>query len=87
MAIFQEKTLTSSVTSITMTGAPGPITISGTFDSATVTQSFPGDTVSIDTFTAEDSFFFDGQDVTFGISGGGGSESISIKWFRRKTPY
>ena len=84
---FQEKTLDSGTTSVTLTGAPGPITISGTFDSGTVTQSLPGDSVAIDTFTAEDSFYFNGQDATFGISGGSGSESISIKWYRNKTPY
>ena len=86
---FQEKILTSSVTSVTFTGAPGPITISdaaGAFAGATVTQSFPGDTVAIDTFTAEDSFYFNGQDVTFGLSSAT-TEIISIKWFRNKTPY
>ena len=86
-AAFQEKILDSGTTSVTFTGAPGPITISGTFDSATVTQSLPGDSVAIDTFTAEDSFNFNGQRVVFGISGGSGSEDISIKWYKNRTPY
>jgi len=84
---FQEKILDSGTTSVTLTGAPGGITISGTFDSGTVTQSLPGDSVSIDTFTAEDSFYFNGKGVVFGISGGSGSESISIKWYKNYTPY
>lgn len=86
--IFQEQILNAGITSVTLTGAPGPITISGNFGTTgTVTESLPGDSVAIDTFTAEDSFFFHGQDVVFGISGGDGSESISIKWYRNKTPY
>jgi len=86
-AAFQEKTLDASTTSVTFIGAPGAITLSGTFDTGTVTQSLPGDSVAIDTFTAEDSFYFNGQRVTFGISGGGGSESVSVKWYKNRTPY
>ena len=86
-AAYQEKTLNTSTTSVTFIGSPGPITISGTFDSATVTQSLPDDSVAIDTFTAEDSFNFNGQRVVFGISGGLGSEDISVKWYKNRTPY
>lgn len=85
---FQEKFLNAGTTSVTLTGAPGAITISGSFGTTgTVTQSLPGGSLSIDTFTAEDSFYFNGQDVVFGIDGGDGSENISIKWYRNKTPY
>ena len=84
---FQEKTLTAATTSVSFIGGPGAITITGTFDSATVTQTMEGDTVAIDTWTSEDSFYFNGQRVAFGISGGSGSEDISVKWHKNRTPY
>lgn len=87
-AAFQEKTLDAGTTSVTFIGAPGAITLSGSFGTTgTVTQSLPGDSVAIDTFTAEDSFYFNGQRVTFGISGGDGSEDVSVKWYKNRTPY
>jgi len=85
--LVQEKTLNSVTTVVTLTGAPGPITVSGTFDGATVTQTMPGDVVPIETFTTQGFFFFNGQDIEFTKTGGAGSENISIKWFRNKTPY
>ena len=86
MARMQELTLTAANTSGTLIGAPGNVSISGTFDGATVTQSLIGDTVAVDTFTAEDTFFMDAEGMVFGVSGGGGSENISVKWFPVRRP-
>ena len=87
MSGFQEKTLTSSNLSESFIGNAGAITLSGTFDSGTVTQTLTGDTTPIGTFTADDDIFFNGQRVTFTIAGGSGSESVSIKWFKNRTPF
>lgn len=87
-AAFQEKILDAGTTSVSFIGSPGPITISdsgGAFTGATVTQTLPGDSVAIDTFTAEDSFYFNGQRVDFGISTVT-TEVISIKWYKNRTP-
>ena len=85
--LYQEGNLTAAITAVTLSGAPGPVTLSGTWAGATVSQFMPGDAVTIDSWTANDSFYFNGQDVVFSIAGGGGTEDISIKWYRNKTPY
>lgn len=84
---FQEKTLNAGTTSVSFIGAPGAITLSGPFDTATVTQTMTGDSTPIATFTAEDDIYFNGQRVTFTKTGGAGSENISVKWFKNRTPY
>jgi hypothetical protein len=83
MAKYQELILQAGTTSGTMTGKAGPITISdsaGAFAGATLTQTMPDDSVAIDTWTAEDSFYFNGSDVAFGLSTVT-TEVISIKWY------
>ena len=88
MARFQEKTITASNPTVTFIGDPGPIALTGDFDAGTITQTYPGDTTAIATFTASDTIdLFSGQDVTFTMTGAGGSESVSIKWYRHKVPY
>lgn len=84
---FQEKTLDAGTTSVSFIGDPGGITFSGDADGGTITQTMTGDSVAIDTHVVGDSFYFNGQRVSFGIQGGGGSESVSIKWFNNKAPY
>ncbi len=73
---FQTLTLNAGNTSASYVGDPVNVSISGTFDSGTVTQTLPGDSVAIATFTAEDSFFMNANRMDFGISGGAGSEDI-----------
>ena len=80
--IQYQETLTASNLTETFTGTDGPIIIEGTFDSGTITQTMPGTTLAIDTFTADDNFYFNGQDVTFTIAGGSGSESVTITWYK-----
>jgi len=83
----QTKTLTASNLTETFTGVPGAIVIAGTFDSGTITQTLPGTTKAIDTFIIDSDFYFNGQDVTFTIAGGSGSESVVITWYSNRTPY
>lgn len=83
----QSKTLTASNLTETFTGVPGPIVIAGTFDSGTITQTLPGTTKAIATFTADGDIYFNGQDVTFTMAGGSGSESVVITWYQNRTPY
>ena len=89
MPNVQQKTINSTTTTVTLTGAPGPITLDGAFDGGTITETLPGSTVAIDTFTAitDNHFFFNGNDITFTMAGAGGSESVVIRWFRANKPY
>lgn len=86
MARKQEKFLTAATPAQTFLGGPGNVSISGTFDGGTVTQSLIDDSVSVDTFTAETTFFMDAEGMVFGITGGGGSENISVKWYPVRRP-
>lgn len=87
MPNLQQKTIDSGTAAVTFTGSPGPITIEGTFDSGTITQTLPDSSVAVDTFTTDGKFFFNGQDVTFTMAGAGGSESVVIRWHRANKPY
>ena len=87
MARSQSKTLTASNLAETFTGSPGPIVIAGTFDGGTITKTLPGTTKAISTFLADDDIYFNGQDVTFTIAGGSGSESVVITWYENRTPH
>lgn len=83
---MQELTLTAASPAGTLIGAPGNVSISGTFAGGTVTQSLPGDSVAVDTFTAETTFFMEAEGMVFGITGGGGTENISVKWYPVRRP-
>ena len=84
---FQAKTIDSGTAAVTFSGAPGPITLDGTFNGGTITETLPGSSVAINTFTVDNHFFFNGQDVTFTMAGAGGSESVIIRWHRANKPY
>jgi hypothetical protein len=79
--IFKEITLTAANPSANIENPAGSIEISGTFDSGTVSQNLTGGSVAIDTFTAAATFYTNASHLTFGITGGSGSESVSIKWY------
>ena len=87
MSGFQEKTLTASNLSVDFIGNPGPITFGGDANGGVITQTLTGDTVAVATPVVGDTIFFNGQRVTFTIAGGGGSESVPIKWFKNRVPY
>ena len=79
--IQYQETLTASNLTVTYIGNAGPMVLEGTFDSGTITQTLPGTTKAIDTFTSDEDFYFNGQRVTFTIAGGSGSESVVVTWF------
>lgn len=79
---YFEATLTAANPSENMINTAGSIEISGTFDSGTVSQNLTGGSVAIDTFTAAESFFTNASTLTFGITGGSGSESVTVKWWK-----
>lgn len=83
----QVKTLTASNLTETLVGSQGPIVLEGDFDSGTITQTLPGTTKAIATFTADEDIYFNGQDVTFTMAGGSGSENVVITWYSNSTPY
>lgn len=84
---FQEKFLTAGTTSVNFVSPQGNISVSGTFDGGTVTQALTGDVVAVATFTADATAFANASRLTFSISGGGGSENVSVKWYPVRVPY
>ncbi len=84
---FQEKFLTATTTSVDFASPPGTISVSGTFDGATVTQALTGDVVTVASFTVDATAFANATRLTFAISGGGGSENVSVKWYPVRVPY
>ena len=84
---FQEKFLTAGTTSVDFVSPPGTISVSGTFNGGTVTQALTGDVVTIASFTAAGTAFANATRLTFSISGGGGSENVSVKWYPVRVPY
>lgn len=79
---YFEAILTAANPSENMRNTAGSLEISGTFDSGTVTQSLIGGSVAIDTFAAAESIFTKGSAFTFGITGGLGSESVTVRWYK-----
>lgn len=74
-------TLTAANPSVNLENNAGSIEIAGTFDGGTVTQNLTGGSIAIDTFTVAESFFTNANKLTFGITGGSGSESVTIRWY------
>lgn len=81
MARFKEETLTAANPSVNMVNTAGSIEIAGTFDSGTVTQSLTGGSTTIDTFTVDSTIFTKANQLTFAITGGLGSESVTVRWY------
>jgi hypothetical protein len=78
---FKEATLTAANPSVDMINTRGSIEIAGTFDSGTVSQSLTGGATTIATFTVDSTVFTQANYLTFGITGGLGSESVTIRWY------
>jgi hypothetical protein len=78
---YKQVTLTAANPSFNMTNPAGSIEVAGTFDGGTVTQNLTGGAIAVDTFTAAESFYTNASHLTFGITGGGGSESVTVKWY------
>lgn len=77
-------TLTAANPSVNLSNSAGSIEIAGTFDSGTVTQNLTGGSIAVDTFTAAETFFTNANRLTFAITGGSGSESVTIRWYDDK---
>lgn len=80
--IQYQETITAANPSVSYTGNAGPMVLEGNFDTGTITQTLTGTTQPIETFTANDDFYFNGQGVTFTMASANGSESVVITWFK-----
>jgi hypothetical protein len=81
MANYKEITLTAASPTADISNPAGSVEIGGTFNGATVTVTLQGGTTAVETYTAADTFFCHGSHMTFTASGGGGSESIWVRWY------
>ena len=77
-------TLTAAEPSVNMSNSAGSIEIAGTFDSGTVSQNLTGGSVEIQAFTSAETFFTNANRLTFSVTGGSGSEAITIRWYDDK---
>ena len=82
---FLEITLTAANPSESMNNVAGSIEVAGTFDSGTVTQNLTGGSVAVDTFTAAETVYTNASALTFGITGGLGSESVTVRWWKDRS--
>ena len=84
---FQEKFLTAGTTSVDFVSPPGNISVSGDFDSGTVTQALTGDVVTVASFTVDDTAFANASRLSFSISGFVSAPNVSVKWYPVHVPY
>ena len=74
-------TLTAANPSVNLENNAGSVEIAGTFDSGTVTQSLTGGSIAIDSWTSAETIYTNANKLTFAITGGSGSESVTIRWY------
>jgi len=77
----KEATLTAASPSVNMVNPAGSIEISGTFAGGTVTQNLTGGSTTIASFTVASTFHTQASQLTFGITGGSGTESVTVRWY------
>ena len=77
-------TLTAANPSVNMSNSAGSVEIAGTFDSGTVTQNLTGGSIAVALFTSAETFFTRANRLTFSITGGAGSEAVTIRWYDDK---
>lgn len=82
MADFKEATLTAAEPSVNLENTAGSFEVSGDFGATgTVTMSLTGGSTTFDSFSADATGFTKANFITFGITGGDGSENVNIKWW------
>ena len=81
MAAFKTGRLTAANPSVSLENTAGTFEVSGTFDSGTVTMNLTGGATSFDSFTVDTAKHTQANFITFGITGGLGSEDVNIIWY------
>ena len=79
--LYKEIVLTAANPSANISNPAGSIEVSGTFAGGTVTQNLTGGSVAVDTFTAAETIYTNASHLTFAITGGGGTENVTVKWY------